>query len=363
MAPEPLEWKEITPEGLIPAIKHIRESFEESEWKCGTVTEKLCYSALHPQVSDRAPLLPYESAFAVYRKILGPVAVREFDSVLRIGTASAVFKAYFDAFRKGMEIEVERVFDEILSIGRANSRALKTHPVEWAKTHSKILIGKNLPVVARWIKTVCDQQVSEKPVETTEDFTALIFWKDWRAPRLIYMQPSGNARHDPANAWTREGELRTQELLNSFSRSFSQFLEIQLDKIAGAAHVESAKRGEFKAQEKQSPARPADSGRSPESEQPASQSNKKPAPEKKALGPKLTNLSHHWDSANLTERQRECMSLHYEYSMRKTDVARRLGIDRKTLDEHLAAGASRLAAHSAKQRADKRFARVKPGGL
>jgi hypothetical protein len=49
--------------------------------------------------------------------------------------------------------------------------------------------------------------------------------------------------------------------------------------------------------------------------------------------------------------------------MRKTDVARRLGIDRKTLDEHLAAGASRLAVHSAKQRAEKRFARVKPGGL
>ena len=49
MCPEPLEWKEITPEELIPAIEHIRESFEESEWKCRTVTEKLCYSALHPQ--------------------------------------------------------------------------------------------------------------------------------------------------------------------------------------------------------------------------------------------------------------------------------------------------------------------------
>jgi len=57
------------------------------------------------------------------------------------------------------------------------------------------------------------------------------------------------------------------------------------------------------------------------------------------------------------------MSLRYEYGMRKTDVARRLGIDRKTLDEHLAAGASRLSVHSAKQRADKNFAKLKPGGL
>src|SRR5207248_5886516 len=255
-----------------------------------------------------------------------------------------------------MELEVERVFDEVLSIGHANPRALKTHPVEWAKTHLKIMTSKNLPLVGRWIKTVCDRQDSAKPVETNQDFMALVFWNDWRAPRLIYMQPSGNALYDPGNAWTREGEVRTQELLKSFSPTFGQSLEIRLDKITGAAHVESAKRGELKAQERQSPTRQEDSGRSRESEQTqqaASRSNKKTAPEKTKLGHKITNLSYHWDSANLTERQRECMSLRYEYGMRKTDVARRLGIDRKTLDEHLAAGASRLSVHSAKQRADK----------
>src|SRR5205814_4662770 len=209
MCPEPLEWKEITPEELIPAIEHIRESFEESEWKRRKVTEKLGYSALHPQASDRAALLPYETVFALYRKMLGPAVMREFDNLVGIGTASAAFKAYFDAFRKGMELEVERVFDEVLSIGHANPRALKTHPVEWAKTHLKIMTSKNLPLVGRWIKTVCDRQDSAKPVETNQDFRALVFWNDWRAPRLIYMQPSGNALYDPGNAWTREGEVRT----------------------------------------------------------------------------------------------------------------------------------------------------------
>ncbi|HXP62243.1 MAG TPA: hypothetical protein VN829_17230, partial [Dongiaceae bacterium] len=52
------------------------------------------------------------------------------------------------------------------------------------------------------------------------------FWKSWRAPKLIYMQPSGNLPYDPSTAWNREGDEMTEKLLggspvDSFSLSDS----------------------------------------------------------------------------------------------------------------------------------------------
>ena len=96
MATEPAKWERITPDVLKPSIKHIREAFDEAEWKCSEVTKKLCYAALHPITADQASLAPYVEAFAVYQKIIGPLAVGEVQRLLRIGTASAVFAAYFN---------------------------------------------------------------------------------------------------------------------------------------------------------------------------------------------------------------------------------------------------------------------------
>ena len=199
---------------------------------------------------DRASVAPYEDAFVVYRRILGPVALREFDHLLSIGTSPAIFKAYFDAFRAGLQTEVRRLFDEILQIGLTNAEALKMPPVEWAEAHLAILIRRKLPLVVGWIKEACDEQNYSKTGDAREDLEELTFWKTWRMPRLVYMQPSGTATYEFASAWTREGEQHTQQLLKAFSERFIQFLEIDLGKTAGAAHVTCARRGEPKARAK-----------------------------------------------------------------------------------------------------------------
>jgi pyrimidine deaminase RibD-like protein len=78
--------------------------------------------------------------------------------------------------------------------------------------------------------------------QETEDF---FLWKDWRAPKLIHMQPSGNLPSDSSTAWDREDEGMTQKLLEGHSSRFFQFLGFDLEEIAGDAHVAIAKTGKM----------------------------------------------------------------------------------------------------------------------
>jgi DNA-directed RNA polymerase specialized sigma24 family protein len=58
------------------------------------------------------------------------------------------------------------------------------------------------------------------------------------------------------------------------------------------------------------------------------------------LGAKVTNLSKHMHV--LTDKQQMALSLKVEYGLGPTEIASRMGIDRKTLSEHLAAADKRL---------------------
>jgi len=58
------------------------------------------------------------------------------------------------------------------------------------------------------------------------------------------------------------------------------------------------------------------------------------------LGPKKSNLSRYMH--NMTEKQQLAFSLKYEYGLGPTETASRMGIDRKTLREHLDAANKRL---------------------
>jgi hypothetical protein len=169
MGPEAKEWEKLTPEELRPAIEHIRAAFETAAWKCFEITEKLCYQALHPDSTDPISLKPYETAFLIYRKMVG-FEVQQFDHLLRIGTPPAIFKAFIDAYRNGLEGNVRSQFDQILRIGTANADELKIHPVEWTRSHLQLLIKGNanywllFPFHAYWDKsaTVTDQGMLAK---------------------------------------------------------------------------------------------------------------------------------------------------------------------------------------------------------
>ncbi len=60
------------------------------------------------------------------------------------------------------------------------------------------------------------------------------------------------------------------------------------------------------------------------------------------LPPKKRDLSPYFDSANLTDRQRQVISLRLEHALPVAAIARHLDIDRKTVDEHLEAAKKRL---------------------
>jgi pyrimidine deaminase RibD-like protein len=107
--------------------------------------------------------------------------------------------------------------------------------------HLSILLNNKKHKIQTWIRSVCDKQDFSRPLETQQEVKDFIFWKDWRAPKLIYMQPSGNFPYDPSTAWNREDEAKTAELLEGLSSRFIQFLGFDLERIAGDAQVEIAK--------------------------------------------------------------------------------------------------------------------------
>lgn len=63
---------------------------------------------------------------------------------------------------------------------------------------------------------------------------------------------------------------------------------------------------------------------------------------KPKLPPKQQDLSNYFDRVPLTERQRECLSLRIEYALTVTQIADRLGITRKVVDEHIEAAKRKL---------------------
>jgi DNA-binding CsgD family transcriptional regulator len=81
------------------------------------------------------------------------------------------------------------------------------------------------------------------------------------------------------------------------------------------------------------------------------------------LPPKQQNLSRYLDAVKLTDRQRDILSLRYEYGRSIEYIARRLGLHRKTVDEHHQRGLARLEAGAAAAFRAKVRAKTKPGNL
>ncbi len=125
----------------------------------------------------------------------------------------------------------------MLKIGLANWDALQSHPVNWALNHSKLMIHGLDSSIEHWIKHACDRQELPEPHQIPSEFEEIIHWTKWRAPKLIYMQPAGNAPFDPNTVWSREDEARTRELLTARSKRFLEFPDLSLEKMAGTAHV------------------------------------------------------------------------------------------------------------------------------
>jgi hypothetical protein len=165
-----------------------------------------------------------------------------------------IFKSYLDVHETTLKLVVRAAFQELFEIATARTGLLSIHPVEWTHRHLDILISAQKPVIKLWIKTVCDRQDFSNSKLADED----IFWESWRAPQFIHMQPAGNTRYDQARAWEREGLVRSEELLEGRAERLATFLRIDLNKIAGSAHVQLAKQvpsqSEVRVEERSAPA-------------------------------------------------------------------------------------------------------------
>jgi DNA-directed RNA polymerase specialized sigma24 family protein len=82
---------------------------------------------------------------------------------------------------------------------------------------------------------------------------------------------------------------------------------------------------------------------------------------KDKLPAKTIDLSRYLDQAQLTDRQRECFSLRFEYEMKLSAIAKWLGLSRKTIDEHIAAARRRMDWSEIKEKMKTNKRRLNPG--
>jgi len=237
---ETSQWGDCTPENLRPAIKALADTFETDVWRCSEVTEHLAYAGLHSAASPNKDLPDYQQSLIVLKQALGRNAVQEFDSMLQKGTEPAIFRAYLNLFRRGVELAITRPFMESLKIAHANDSVLEKRPVDWAKFQATEMVSRQRHKVQSWVISVCDGRDFGTFPPEREKFLDFCRRSDWRAPKFIHMEPSGNTPYSSSDAWMREDQAQTERLREALAKDFQIFVEIHLDKIAGAAHIKLA---------------------------------------------------------------------------------------------------------------------------
>jgi len=230
------KWDKNVPADLVPAIKALRKSFDDAHWKCGRVTEILCFSQLHRGIADE-DAKEYITPLQQLKVIVGPAATHRFHELLKQGTSPATFKGFYDLYLDGTTVQALANFKDLVEIGRANEKRLGNPHLEWAASQTKHMIRSNNHLIDLWVRRVCDKDLYD-PNEDIEDH---IFGKNWGAPRLLIMKPARFWPYVAGTDWERlEAEI-TLSLRRAFVQDYVLHLEVQLDRVAGQAAVDLAK--------------------------------------------------------------------------------------------------------------------------
>ena len=230
-------WEMTVPADLIPAVKHLRESFEEAHWGFGWTAQKYCYAELHGlRIND--PTKEYLN-YLMYMKVrVGAVATQRFHDLIKLGTSPAIFKAFFDLYIDGVTVQALLIFEELKEIGRANRKRLAAaNYLEWAEAQTKHLIRSDRHNIPIWIRAVCDVQV----YDPQDDDEERIFWRKWQAPMFLIMTPSRYQPYDAQASLTRTDSETSSQWLEFFTKDYVLRLESRVGKAAGAAVLNLAK--------------------------------------------------------------------------------------------------------------------------
>jgi hypothetical protein len=229
-------WEKDVPADLIPAIKHLRKSFEDAHWGCGQTTQIFCYSLLHNETVDD-PAKEYLNYLMHMKARVGPAATQRFHESIKLGTPSAIFKGFYDLYLEGMSVQALLIFKELMEIGSANEKRLGASHLEWAEAQTKHLIRSKNHVIRIWVRNVCDKQV----YDPNEDLEERIFWRKWQAPMFLIMKPSLSRPFNAATVWEREDAESSLQLLEHFTEHYVLHLEVKLRRAAGDAALALAK--------------------------------------------------------------------------------------------------------------------------
>lgn len=346
-------WKAITPPELIGAVRYIRKDFGDQWNRQHDYFEKQCFNDLHP---------------------------------LSTLTEPAIFQKHFYACVGELRKLVSQAFERLLTISRAQKGIVGEAAIEWAALQVTDLIERKGRLVELWIKSACDgQNDALRDATTPEDRERRIFWTDWRAPAWLDMEPNGNFPYNAPTAWERMDEDETKSALKTFREDrWILLLKATVEDQVGTAHEVLARQENSSTLQSQqrlpepvSPvaeknplATPTSPVQVTSEQQPqisgatavapsslAAVGGKLPKEQHAPLPPRVSDYSNLLDPAGLTELQRECFSLRHEYQLAVAEIARRLGRDRKTIQEHLEAANNKIKLAGNKERAGKRLAR------
>src|ERR1700733_2449048 len=229
-------WEKDVPADLIPAIKHLRKSFEDGHWGCGQTTQVFCYSLLHDEKVDD-PGKEYLNYLMHMKARVGPAATLRFHEAIKLSTPSAIFKGFYDLYLESMSVQALAIFKELAEISLANvSRLAKPH-LEWAEAQTTRLIRSENHHIRNWVRDVCDKHV----YNPNEDPEEQIFWRKWQAPMFLVMKPSLYQTYEAARVWDKKDAESSLQLLEHFTEHYVLHLEVKLRRAAGDAALALAK--------------------------------------------------------------------------------------------------------------------------
>jgi hypothetical protein len=232
-----VSWEQSVPADLIPAVKHLRDSFKKTHFILGLcTTQPLCFAQLHNAI--KAEHTEQIGVLVELKARIGPEATARFHKLFRRGTAPAVFKAFFDFYIDGLTVQIRLTFTELLQIGRVNQAALGSSCIEWAKSQARFLIRYNRHKIKMWVRDVCDAHAYDP--SDKDPFES--YWQKWQAPSLLIMKPSRFQPYDPARVWERNDTETSLRWLESFADHYVIRLESIVANAAGDAYLELAKK-------------------------------------------------------------------------------------------------------------------------
>lgn len=233
-------WDKNVPPDLIPAIKCLRDSFDDAHNYFGMLTTMpLCYLQLHNlnEKTGWSEPMEYAKALNQLKPRIGPAAQKKFIDFLSRKTLPATFKAFYDFYIDGLTVQARVIFKQFVEIGRVHEHRLESGHIDWARAQTSLLVRANRHRIKLWIRNVCDEQhydpADKDPFES--------YWTKWQAPLFLIMTPSRYQTYEPSRVWERIDNARSLDWLESFADHYVIHIESDIKDDAGLAAIELAK--------------------------------------------------------------------------------------------------------------------------